>query len=237
MLEKQSLPLKRESSLSAQIAFFQEALLSWWEQNKRSFPWRSNCTPYRAIIAEILLRKTTAQQASSVFQQLTALYPNPCNLSKATEVALEKLLHPLGMYRERARLLKLLGEKLCERFGSEIKAEDLTADRLKGLPGVGPYVQNMVLAVCRGEALPGLDRNFIRFISRYFGVRSSRSRAHMDPELWKFAAKLIPPGKGRELNWAVMDLAGLICRPNPHCERCPLQEKCLFFQKNLLSLD
>lgn len=231
MSEKQSLLVEQESSLSTRIAFFQEALLFWWGKNKRNFPWRSKCTPYRVLISEILLRKTTAQQVSSVFEQLMALHPNPCSLSKARENALEELLHPLGMYRERARLLKLLGEKLCERFGSEIKAEDLTADRLKNLPGVGPYVQNMVLSVCRGEALPGLDRNFIRLISRYFGVRSLRSRAHTDPELWKFAAQLIPPGRGRELNWAVMDLAGLICRPNPHCERCPLQEKCLFFQK------
>ncbi len=231
MSEKQNLLPEWEGPPSTQIRFFQEAILGWWNENKRTFPWRSNCTPYRVIVAELLLRKTTAKQVSAVFPKLIASYADPCNLSKAPQDVLEKLLYPLGLYRERARLLKLLGEKLCERFGSEIKVEDLTADRLKNLPGVGPYVQNMVLAVCKDKALPGLDRNFIRIITRFFGIRSSRQRAHTDPELWEFAASLIPPKKSREFNWAVMDLAGLICRPSPRCEKCPLKEKCLFFKR------
>ena len=208
------------------ILELREALLTWWESWKRDFPWRKETSPYKIILAEVLLRKTSARQAQAIFPLLAERWPNPCALGQAELNELENVLRPLGMHRERGRLLKALGKELCARFGREIHPEALSRESLAGLPGIGRYASNMVLAVCRGEALPGLDRNFIRMIERVFGRRSRHQRPHLDSGLWEFARTLIPPDRSRDFNWAVMDFGALVCRPKPKCSECPLSRFC-----------
>lgn len=119
------------------IQEFQEALLNWWESKKRDFPWRREISPYKAILAEVLLRKTTAKQSKAVFPTLIERWPDPCALGQAEVDELKAVLRPLGMHLERARLLKALGKELCARFGREIQAEALNRESLAGLPGIG----------------------------------------------------------------------------------------------------
>lgn len=85
---------------------FQRDLLEWWAKHKRSFPWRETKEPYELLVAEILLRKTTANQVLSVYQKLINTYRDPSLLCSANIEDLKTLLKPLGMYKTRAELLK-----------------------------------------------------------------------------------------------------------------------------------
>jgi A/G-specific adenine glycosylase len=224
--------LLRGSKGDPSIQEFQEALLNWWESKKRDFLWRREISPYKAILAEVLLRKTTAKQSQAVFPTLIERWSDPCALGQAEVDELKAVLRPLGMHLERARLLKALGKELCARFGREIQAEALNRESLAGLPGIGQYASNMVLAVCKGEALAGLDRNFIRILERVFGKKSRHKRPHLDSGLWEFAQTLIPPNRSRDFNWAVMDFGALVCRPRPNCSECPLSRFCRWKQES-----
>lgn len=205
---------------------FQKIITEWWQKNKRSFPWRERADLFGTLVAELLLRKTTATQVSTVYLALLERWSDPCSLSQADEGEIQAVIKPLGMQKTRATLLKRLGQALCKKFGPNPNPTPLTVEDLDGLPGVGLYARNMVLAVAEGLPLPGLDRNFIRVIERFFGLKSLKKRPHTDPLLWQFAERLMPKQKSGEFNWAVLDFASLLCKPKPHCTGCPLRHLC-----------
>lgn len=213
------------------VAFFRNALLGWWQDNRRSFPWRERNSLYEVAVAEVLLRKTSAKQAERVYEQLLQSWPEPCRLASADEEDLARILTPLGIYRERARLLKALGEALCRLSSPSADNQKLPLrDILMKIPGLGPYATNMILATLCDAPAPGLDRNFIRIIQRVFDMRPRRKRPHTDPDMWRFAETLMPERGSRELNWAILDFGALICKPKPICQQCPLTTICAFYQ-------
>jgi len=203
---------------------FTQRLLFWWEHNRQNFPWREETDPYRILIAEILLRKTTAKQAASVYKKFLTLFPDPKSLAEASVQKLENSLKPLGMYSIRARLLKNLGEVLIKKFSGRVPAckRDLLV-----LPGVKEYTANAVLCFAYGKDVPLVDTNIIRIFRRVFAVKSNKKRARNDRHVWRFAQKILPKNKAREFNLALIDFAHKICRPKkPACSSCIMQDLC-----------
>ncbi|MEQ6360497.1 hypothetical protein V7D15_12545 [Thermoanaerobacter thermohydrosulfuricus] len=207
---------------------FVRMLLRWWEKNKRDFPWRHTKNPYEVLVAEMLLRKTTAQQVEKIYSAFLSRYPNPKTLAEADEDELRKILRPLGMEHTRAKLLKKFGEVVEEKYGGHIPSD--CAALLK-LPCVGMYAANAVLSLVYSKDVPMVDTNFIRIVERVFGFKSRKARARCDKELWEFAQKLVPKGASREFNLAVLDLAAAVCTAGtPQCSKCPLTAVCAYFK-------
>jgi len=195
---------------------FSQRLLEWWETNKRDFPWRRTQRPYEILIAEMLLRKTTAQQVENIYERFLKKYPNPLALSKARESALSKFLRPLGMEHRRAVIFIKFAKAVLKDHRGKIPSK--LKDLLK-LLGVGMYAANAVLSFTYKQNVPIVDTNFIRVVERIFNLRSSKSRAWNDKVIWDFARTLIPNGKSREFNLAVLDFAASICRSrSPSCD-------------------
>ncbi|MEM2145157.1 MAG: hypothetical protein QW279_07345, partial [Candidatus Jordarchaeaceae archaeon] len=72
------------------IEMFQRNLLKWWNQNKRDFDWRKTNNPYEILMAEILLRKTTAEQVSKIYKAFLKICPNPQALLEVPYTEIEK---------------------------------------------------------------------------------------------------------------------------------------------------
>ncbi len=208
---------------------FNDTVLDWWKHNKRDLPWRRTSDPYQVLIAEMLLRKTTARQVATVYESFIFAYPSPKALAEADEEEVEEKIRPLGISKVRAKLLVSLGKVLVEKFEGKIPC---VVEDLLSLPGVGMYSANAVRCFAFYVDVPLIDTNFVRVISRFFGLVSSKSRAHTDPKLWSFAERLIPEGKSREFNFAVLDFASLICKvPKPECIKCPVSGFCRYNNK------
>jgi A/G-specific adenine glycosylase len=207
---------------SIKIKKFQKIILDFWKKSGRKhLPWRMTTDPWEILIAEILLRKTTSRQAVAIYERLGKLSPQQVAGMNGTD--LEALLRPIGMYRVRARQLRLIAERVAQQGSQALQSPSL----LESLPGVGRYIRNAVLCVAFGCAKPALDTNMIRVIKRVFGLESKRSRAREDPELWEFAEALVPKKKCREFNWGVLDLATALCKArNPLSLECPLNVVC-----------
>ncbi len=188
-------------------AIFVRRLIEWWDKNKRDFPWRRTSEPYAVLIAEVLLRKTTAQQVKKVYSAFLSKYPDPKSLSKADENNLKSLLAPLGMEHRRANLLVRLGKVLVEKYNGAVPTE---ADDLLQLPGVGMYSANAVLCFAYGRDVPLVDTNVVRVFQRVFGFQSRKKRPREDRTLWNFVASMIPPGNARSFNLAVIDFASAV---------------------------
>ena len=89
---------------AALLARVPEPLLAWYDQNARVLPWRSDPTPYRVWISEIMLQQTRVEAARGYFERFVEALPDAFALAAVEEDALLKLWEGLGYY-SRARNL------------------------------------------------------------------------------------------------------------------------------------
>ena len=204
---------------------FRTALMRWHKSHARQFPWRAEGrSAYHVLIAEALLRKTTALQAAAVYPVVVDEYSSVAELADADVSELRRLLRPLGI-SDRARLLRGMAATLVRDFGGQVP-DDLGT--LMRLPGVGRYTASAVLTFAYGHRVGLVDVNVIRVLGRVFEWRSSAKRPHLDRDLWSRAACLLPAARRTaEYHYALLDFAALVCTAkNPKCGACPLSTRC-----------
>lgn len=205
--------------------FRHEVINYYQEFGRMNLPWRQTANPWKILLSEMLLRKTTAKQVENVYQKLSQL--NISELGKMKKIELERILYPLGIYRERARLLKDVSQRISSTPDFRYSDERT----LLALPGVGQYSANAVLCFAFNEPKPALDRNMIRVMERVFSIKSEKERPHTDKRLWKTAEMMVSIERPKEYNWGILDISAAVCRPNtPLCENCPLMEICDYFE-------
>lgn len=209
---------------------FVKFILSWWDTNRRDFPWRRTTNAYRLLITEVLLRKTTAKQVSSIYLEFFKNYSTITDLAEAEIDELETILYPLGMEKKRSKELSKMAKFIVEEYNGKIPPE---IDQLMELYGVGRYTASGVLCQAYKVDHAMVDTNVVRVMERYFGFKSSKKRPRDDPELWSFTTTLIPKGKCKEFNLGLIDFAGDICNSrSPRCDLCKLSECCNYFKTN-----
>lgn len=207
------------------IRIFRNKILRWFEKNKRTYPWRNTRDPFRVLIAEMMLRRTKADQVKEVYRQLFTEYPDVRALAKAKDKKLEKILYHLGL-KWRTPAFSLIARELKEKYQYRVPE---TREKLKALPGVGEYVAGAVLSIAYNKKEWIVDSNIVRLFKRYFGINASkegRRNKHVI-ELAKIYSSVRNP---RKANLAILDFTALICTPgNPRCFLCPLTGPCHYF--------
>ena len=205
-----------------------DELLKWFSENGRSFAWRQSSNPFDVLVAEILLKKTTASAVERFIPGFLARYPDPFSIIESPLEELKDFLAPLGLSTQRAAQIKNLVEALIRDYKGKVPSE---LALLLELPGVGPYVASAVRCYAfRGIEAP-VDTNVARVLVRLHGVSPSRHEARRSPEVWELASELVGQEVEtvREVNWALLDFGALICTARePKCGSCPLISGCHF---------
>lgn len=213
------------------IEFFQEQILEWYKINGRKFPWRNKgLTHYQLVIAEALLQRTKAEIVSKFYKQFIKDFPNWIALANANTLVIEEYLKPIGLHRQRSKRLKGLALEMVKRKGK------LPKDRkeLESISFMGQYTANAVELVVFNHPSPLIDVNMARVLERYFGKREIADIRY-DPYLQELSYKIVNHENAKEINWAVLDFAALVCRAkNPKHSICPLKDYCNFFNSIIL---
>ncbi len=206
---------------------FVEKLLKWHQKNFREFPWRKTSNVYHILVAEIMLQKTDAKKVEKVYSTFINKYPTPDILSKANVNEVEKEISLLGLHNRSKRLIKIAKE-ITENFGGQVPKKK---DELLHLYGVGDYIANAVLCFGYNEDVPLLDTNVLRVIERVFSIKTAKARGRNDNHLWETVSALIPQGKGRNFNLAILDFSAKVCKArNPLHEKCPMKDFCIHYK-------
>lgn len=214
-----------ESSILNRIPWFRQRLLLWSKSNLRLFPWREQGrTPYELVVAELLLQRTRAAAVARMYPPFLERFPSWRVLAEATEDDVRPFLRELGLSTVRtATLLRVA--RTIQAKGGKVPSADFDLEQVKG---VGHYTANAILLTVHGKDVPLLDANMARVLERYFGARTHFD-IRDDPYLHSLAQLVARGPNSREVNWAVLDLAALVCKPkNPFCLECPLGTKCQF---------
>lgn len=215
------------------ITEFQDKLLGWFRTNGRMFPWRDlGKTNYQLVIAEVLLQRTKAETVNKFYDSFIQRFPSWDSLNEATLETLEEILKPVGLFRQRAKRLKNLALEMANRHG--VFPDD--RKELEAIPFMGQYIANAVQLLIFKKPLPLIDVNMARVLERYFGERQLADIRY-DPYLQQLAAQVVDHEQSKEINWAILDFAAIICKARrPLCEVCFLSDTCLFAKKTLNGL-
>lgn len=211
-------PLTQET-----LALLRPALLQWGVTHFRVFPWRETRDPYRILLAEILLHRTQVRQVTPVYERLVSRYPDLTALVAGGREALLEELYSLGL-RWRADLLYQMARDIQALHGGQVPREKKA---LLALPGISDYIAGAVRCFAWNEPELLMDTNTVRIVGRLAGWEikdSSRRNARFRQTLEILLDRAHP----REFNYALLDLAHLIClkRQEPLCGKCPLTGLC-----------
>lgn len=205
------------------------ALRPWFRRHRRRFRFRRRPTPYKVLLAELLLRKTRAADADRVFSELYRRYPTPRALANADVAMLRSLIAPIGL-PERARTLVAVGRALESDHGGRVPRNRADLERL---PGIGPYAAGAIISIGFGQPSAMVDGPTGRVLRRLGGIRENGVAPYYDKRVWALSQRLLPADGVREYQLALLDVGALLCRPGkPLCSLCPLENICSYAESH-----
>jgi A/G-specific adenine glycosylase len=204
------------------IKEFRSALLAWFDAGARDLPWRQTRDPYAIWVSETMLQQTRVAVVKDYYTRFLARFPTLESLASASEEEVLTQWSGLGYYR-RARALHESARAVVAEYGGAIPR---TAIGLGRLPGVGVYTAAAVASIAFGEAVPAVDGNVERVLTRYFGHEPVAGAARSG-ELRRLAGELVDPKRPGDFNEAMMELGATVCLPRgPMCLTCPVRAAC-----------
>jgi endonuclease-3 len=175
--------------------------------------------PYELLVATILSAQTTDERVNLVTPALFARYPTPEDLAGAAPFELEELIRSTGFYRNKARSLLGMAQRLVEAYDGVVPGA--MAD-LVTLPGVGRKTANVVRSVAMG--LPGLpvDTHVTR-LTRRLGITTETDAVKIEMAL----NPMIPAKERGDFSLRLILHGRAVCvARKPRCDDCVLNDFC-----------
>lgn len=201
-------------------------LLIWFGRNRRELPWRSNPTPYRVWVAEVMLQQTRVQAVLPFYERFLERFPDVKSLAHAAERNVLAAWAGLGYYA-RAHNLRRAAQQIVRDFGGRMPRDPET---LRNLPGIGRYTAGAICSIAFNQPRAIVDGNVRRLISRLHAA------GHRVPErfIWRQAAELVPAKRASDFNQGLMELGALVCVPaKPLCASCPARSLCVAYARGI----
>ena len=139
-----------------------QPLLRWFDENKRSLPFRAHKPPYRVWVSEVMLQQTRVAAVLPYYERFMRELPTVQALAACPPEKLAKLWEGLGYY-SRARNLQRAAQAVVEQYGGELPA---SYEALRALPGIGDYTAGAVASLAFGLPYAAVDGNVLRVWSR-----------------------------------------------------------------------
>ena len=196
---------------------FSEALLAWYDTNRRDLPWRGTTDLYEIWVSEVMLQQTRVEYVRTYYEQFLDTFPTLEKLAAANLDDVLCIWEGLGYYA-RARNLHAAAQEV-------VTSGQLPADsrELCALPGLGPYSSRAIASIAFGEPVAAVDGNVRRVISRLFA-----HSGHPAKSTQSLADTLLCTVRPGDYNQAMMELGAQVCTSRrPGCSICPVQVWCL----------
>lgn len=200
-----------------QSRVFVRKLLIWYKKAARELPWRDTRNPYAILVSEFMLQQTQVSRVLEYFPRFMARFPTIDALARSRPKAVMEQWDGLGYYA-RASNLHALARVVRTTMAGRLPD---SPEELQKLPGVGRYTAGAVACFAYEKAVPAVDTNVKRVLSRAFKPK----------DVWKLAQRIMPRDGKRawQFNQAMMELGALVCTARvPKCQDCPVKNHCRY---------
>jgi len=225
-LKRRYIDIITDNIIPSNNTYFATQLTKWYQQHQRILPWRATKDPYKIWLSEIILQQTRVAQGLPYYNRFIEQYPTIYDLAAASETEVLRLWQGLGYYT-RARNLHACARTVVNQFQGQFPNN---YKELLTLPGIGPYTAAAIASIAFKEAVPVVDGNVYRVLSRIFNIEvpiNTNKGKHIFNEL---AQRLIDLTAPDVYNQAIMDFGAIQCTPvKPICISCIFNTSCLAF--------
>lgn len=178
--------------------------------------------PFRVLIATILSQRTRDEMTERASGALFARYDTPEVIAVAPVADIERLIRPVGFYRQKAVQIRRVSQALLDRHGGRVPA---TYEELLELPQVGPKTANCVLVYGFGEPRIPTDTHVHR-VSNRLGLVHTKAPEQTERAL----VRITPKEWWLHVNEVFIRFGKDLCRPlGPRCPSCPFQSFCPYY--------
>ena len=184
-------------------------------------------TAFELLIATILSAQATDVGVNKVTPRLFERFPTPAHLAEASEEAVIECIQSLGLYRSKAKNIRLCAHQLLERFNGEVPS---TREELVSLAGVGRKTANVVMSVAFNIPAFAVDTHVERISKRLQICRQKDTVLEVEETLCRKIPKEL---WSRAHHWMIFFGRYHCIARKPKCHECPLLEMCAFGQREV----
>lgn len=179
-------------------------------------------TPFQVLISTILSLRTKDDITYPTSKKLFETLKTPEDFVKIDTKKLEKLIYPVGFFRNKAKTIKKVSRIILDKYNGTVPSE---LEELLKLPGVGRKTANLVLSVAFGKDAICVDTHVHR-ISNRIGLVKTKNPTETEFELMK----ILPKEYWRKINHLMVAFGQTVCKPvKPRCKECKLKDVCNYY--------
>jgi len=180
--------------------------------------------PFTLLVAVALSAQATDVGVNKATRPLFPLVDTPEKMLDLGEDNLREAIKTIGLYRNKAKNVIAMCEKLIRDFGGEVPR---TRDELVTLPGVGRKTANVVLSMAFGIAALAVDTHIFRIGNR-LGIAPGKTPDEVED---RFLAIIPDHYLYHAHHWLI--LHGRYCckARKPECDKCVIADICKSAEK------
>jgi len=175
--------------------------------------------PFQVLISCILSLRTRDETMGPAAKRLFSLADTPQELLQVPVEEIERAIYPVAFYRNKARNLIALSEKIVNSFSGKVPS---TLEELLKLKGVGRKTANLTLVLGYDKMGICVDVHVHRICNRWGYVETKSA----DETELALRGKL-PKRYWKEINELLVAFGKNICKPvSPVCSKCSIEKYC-----------
>ncbi len=180
----------------------------------------NHSSAFQLLVATILSAQCTDERVNQSTPELFRLYPDAASLGAATQEDVERIVKPLGFFRNKAANIRGMAQELTNRFGGEIpqNIEDLIS-----LPGVGRKTASVVLGTWFGIPSGVVVDTHVKRLTFLLGLTTSENPEIIERDL----IAILPQAEWIEFSHRLIHHGRRTCiARRPKCTECGLLKHC-----------
>jgi endonuclease-3 len=182
--------------------------------------------PFTLVVAVALSAQATDAGVNKATRNLFPVADTPQKMLALGEETLRDYIRTIGLYRNKAKNVIALSQKLIDEFGGEVPR---TREALESLPGVGRKTANVVLNMAFGEPTMAVDTHVFRVGNRT-GLAPGK-----DPLEVELALERVIPAEYmlHAHHWLILHGRYTCVARKPRCEVCLINDLCRWPEKTV----
>lgn len=196
-----------------------EVFSRWRSQNPKPASELDYVNAFTLLVAVVLSAQTTDKGVNKATGPLFKIADSPEKMLALGEEGLIPYIRTIGLYKNKAKHVIGLSQKLIDDFGSEVPCD---RDALMTLPGVGRKTANVVLNVIFHQPTMPVDTHLLR-VSPKIGLAEGNSPETVEKSL---LARIPSEFLADAHHWILLHGRYVCTARNPKCEECIINDIC-----------
>jgi endonuclease-3 len=175
--------------------------------------------PFTLLVAVVLSAQATDAGVNKATPALFAAADTPKKMVALGEARVRDFIKTIGLYRNKAKNVIALAEKLIAEHGGVVPAD---REALEALPGVGRKTANVVLNMAFAQPTMAVDTHVFR-VSNRTGLAPGKNVLEVELKL----LEVIPPQFMMHAHhWLILHGRYVCLARKPSCETCIIADLC-----------